>query len=75
MTQKPPLQALENIVRAAGTHPDGANIEQIATAVSKQDQGRFIEMVETQLLTLTGGNIARHRLRPLEYERWKQNWN
>ena len=43
--------------------------------VPQQDQDRFVEVVETQLLTLTGGNIARHRLRPSEYERWKQNWN
>ncbi len=48
---------------------------QSETLAPKQDQGRFVEVVETQLLTLTEGNIARHRLRPSEYERWKKSWD
>ena len=35
---------------------------------------RFIEVVETELMSLHEGNIARYRLRPAEYQTWKQHW-
>ncbi len=38
------------------------------------DQGRFIEVVETQLLSLHEGNIARYRLRPSEFHVWREVW-
>ena len=38
------------------------------------DQPRFIEVVETELLSLHEGNIARYRLRPLEFHDWQQCW-
>ena len=38
------------------------------------DQGRFIEVVETQLLSLHEGNIARYRLRPSEFHGWREVW-
>ncbi|HWL51709.1 MAG TPA: Fic family protein [Chthoniobacteraceae bacterium] len=36
---------------------------------------RFIERVETDLLTLHEGNMARYRLRPSEFSRWKERWD
>ena len=65
------------VVRAVMTKTQAISFIRLQSEilVPKQDQDRFVEVVETQLLTLTGGNIARHRLRPSEYERWKQNWN
>lgn len=39
------------------------------------DRRRFIEVVETQLLSLHEGNIARYRLRPAEYHAWREIWN
>lgn len=38
------------------------------------DQNRFIEVVETELLGLHAGNIARYRVRPSEFEAWQRNW-
>ena len=45
--------------------------EEILTAT---DRPRFIEVVETELSCLHGGNIARFRLRPSEYEAWHVTW-
>ena len=39
------------------------------------DQARFIEMVETELLSLHEGNFARYRISPSEFNRWKQVWS
>ena len=44
--------------------------EQIQAA----DRNRFIEIVETQLLSLHEGNIARYRLRPNEFHDWSKFW-
>lgn len=38
------------------------------------DQLRFIEVVESEIMSLHEGNIARYRLRPTEYRTWKQGW-
>ena len=54
-----------------------------ATALARQraaeqlppsDQARFVEVVETEIMSLHEGNIARYRLRPAEYEAWRQGW-
>lgn len=39
-----------------------------------QDCERFVEVVETQLLSLHLGGIARHRLRPSEFDAWQTVW-
>lgn len=36
-----------------------------------EDRSQFIETVEVELLSLHEGNIARYRLRPNEFKRWK----
>jgi hypothetical protein len=52
-----------------------ASIRQHATAeVPPEDHARFIEVVETELMGLHEGNIARYRLRPAEYQRWQEHW-
>ncbi len=35
---------------------------------------RFVEVIETELMSLHEGNIARYRLRPVEYEKWEITW-
>ncbi len=42
--------------------------------VSENDRMRFIESIETELMELHKGNIARYRLRPSEYDEWKKTW-
>lgn len=41
---------------------------------SLDDRLFFIETVETELLSLHEGNIARFRLRPAEFEQWYKRW-
>lgn len=38
------------------------------------DRQHYIEVVEYELLSLHGGNIARYQLRPAEFEAWHKNW-
>jgi len=42
--------------------------------VNPEDHNRFVEVIETQLLSLHEGNIARYRLRPSEFHAWWQRW-
>ncbi|MDE0422624.1 MAG: hypothetical protein OXK76_17295 [Gammaproteobacteria bacterium] len=48
--------------------------QRAAEQVSQADQARFVEVVETELMSLHEGNIARYRLRPTEYQAWRQGW-
>ena len=48
--------------------------QRAAEQVPPPDQGRFVEVVETELMSLHEGNIARYRLRPGEYQAWWQDW-
>jgi hypothetical protein len=45
-----------------------------AGLVEKPDRPRFIGIVDVELASLHEGNIARYRLRPQEYHRWKISW-
>ena len=45
-----------------------------AEQVPPADQARFVEVVETELMGLHEGNIARYRLRPAEHQAWRQGW-
>jgi hypothetical protein len=46
-----------------------------AENVSIESQARFVEVVETELMSLHDGNIARYRLRPSEYQAWRKTWS
>ena len=48
--------------------------QRAAEQVSPADQARFVEVVETEIMSLHEGNIARYRLRPAEYQGWRQGW-
>lgn len=39
------------------------------------DQSRFVEIIETELMNLHIGNIARFRLKPWEYDAWLKTWH
>ena len=45
-----------------------------AEQVPPAEQARFVEVVETELMSLHEGNIARYRLRPAEYKNWRRGW-
>ena len=48
--------------------------QRAAEQVPPVDQARFVEVVETEIMSLHEGNIARYRLRPTEYQTWRQGW-
>jgi hypothetical protein len=50
-------------------------IQKAAKGLSQPDQARFIEIVETELLSLHEGNYARYRVKPSEYSRWRTIWD
>ena len=53
-----------------------AAIKQKASeAVAVDDQARFIEVIEIELMSLHKGNIARFRLKPSEYDEWLKTWH
>ena len=42
--------------------------------VPQAECARFIEVIETELMGLHEGNIARYRLRPSQYLVWRESW-
>lgn len=42
--------------------------------VPPDDRAHFVEVVETELINLHEGNIARYQLRPMEFNTWQKNW-
>ena len=42
--------------------------------VPREDQARFSEVAETEIINLHEGNIARYRLLPLQYQVWREAW-
>lgn len=43
--------------------------------MSESDRKRFVAAAEETLAGIHGGNFARYRIRPSEYEFWKAHWN
>jgi len=64
------------IVTQGMAQPDaGRQIEDYARQVPESDRRRFVEVVETEVLSLHAGNIARYRIRPSEFASWQAIWN
>ncbi|MDX8431755.1 MAG: Fic family protein [Candidatus Algichlamydia australiensis] len=49
-------------------------IEKERVKAAPQDQEKFVEMVETELMALHEGNIARYRITPKLFEEWQNTW-
>ena len=45
-----------------------------AENVPQEDRAHFVEVVETELMALHEGNIARYHLRPPDYQSWRVTW-
>jgi len=45
-----------------------------ATELPDVDAAKFVETIETELMSLHEGNIARYRLRPSEFAEWQVHW-
>lgn len=48
--------------------------DQASNQADPADQARFIEVVETQLMSLHEGNMARYGIRPAVFEAWTAGW-
>jgi len=46
-----------------------------ALRIPAMDHDHFIELVETELLSLHEGNFARYKITPGEFAKWKQVWD
>lgn len=69
-------EVVADVVRA-GLDRNGAAARvqhSAAEQVPPVDQTRFVEVVETEIMSLHEGNIARYRLRPAEYRAWRESW-
>ncbi len=49
--------------------------QQAAKDISLKEQTRFIDVVETEAMSLHEGNIARYRIRPSQYQKWQETWH
>lgn len=69
-------EVVADVVRAGMDRKDAAARVRRSAAeqVPPGDQNRFVEVVETEVMSLHEGNIARYRLRPAEYRAWRESW-
>ncbi|MBX3239879.1 MAG: Fic family protein [Chitinophagaceae bacterium] len=65
----------EIVVQGLSTTEAASLIQARASIVSPTDAPRFVELVETELLSLHEGNFARYRVSPSAFNRWKQAWS
>ena len=49
-------------------------LDAVREVVARFPQGAAIEVVETEVMSLHEGNIARYRLRPSQYQTWRETW-
>lgn len=67
---------VSNIVsNAMGKEEASSMVKEEARKLPAENQAKFIEVVETELLGLHEGNFVRYRIKPSEFEAWKKNWN
>ncbi|NPU90536.1 MAG: Fic family protein [Gammaproteobacteria bacterium] len=77
MRHKADIAGLVSAVVKGGKNKQQATTlirERAGGIVPAHEFGRFVEVVETELMGLHEGNIARYRLRPGEYRSWKAGW-
>jgi len=72
-------QALSEVVAAIVRQDQPPTIEAIRqrtpSAVNKEDQEHFIELVLGEFKTLHLGNVVRFGIRPLEFATWRDKHN
>jgi hypothetical protein len=62
------------VTHALSQVPAQEQIVAAATRIQEADRAKFIEVVETELLSLHDGNFARYKIRPSEFATWKTVW-
>jgi hypothetical protein len=66
------IEAVSAAVRGLVPRPESLIREYALTHIATEDRAAFVEMAEKDLERLHEGTIARYRLRPSEYEAWRQ---
>jgi hypothetical protein len=64
----------EIIIQKLNPKEGKARIESYMQQLPKDDQPRFAETIETELLSIHEGNFARYRITPKEYDAWRSVW-
>lgn len=65
----------EIISRSLGRETAIALINDRSLQIPSNDRAKFIETVETELMSLHEGNFARYWITPAEFRRWKEVWD
>ena len=65
----------EVISKGLGREKAIALINDKALQLPSNERAKFIEVVETELMSLHEGNFARYWVRPSEFKRWKEVWD
>lgn len=76
MRYRPEIADCVRVVAQGGKNKQQATafIREIARGMAPaNERSRFVEVVETELMGLHEGNIARYRLRPEEYRTWRRS--
>lgn len=64
-----------NIIMSAMPKEEASiKIKKEAKNLPPEDQAKFTEVVETELLSMHEGNFARYRIKPSEFKKWKALW-
>jgi Fic family protein len=67
---------ITEIVSKAMSQKESASlIDKNAINIPEKERAKFIEYVQTELLSLHEGNFARYYISPLEFARWKDIWD
>lgn len=64
----------EIIINAMPQKDAVKTIEQYAAQLPEDDRIKFVEVVDTELLSLHEGNFARFRTKPSEFKKWLEVW-
>jgi Fic family protein len=65
----------EIVSKAMSQKESGALIDKNAINIPEKERAKFIEYVETELLSLHEGNFARYYISPSEFAKWKDIWD
>lgn len=68
-------KVVAEIVTNALTQPQAKQrIQEYAARLPEVDRTKFVEVVETELLSLHAGNFARYRILPSQFTAWQTVW-
>lgn len=64
----------EIITNSYSSRQASSIINSYSNKIIEKDRQNFIELIESELLSLHDGNFARYYISPSEYRNWKEKW-